>query len=41
VFVDDDGETHLFYQGNDDGGRTWFLSRVKLDWRNGRPILAP
>jgi predicted GH43/DUF377 family glycosyl hydrolase len=41
VFLDDDGATHLFYQGNDDGGRTWFLSRVKLDWRNGRPILAP
>jgi hypothetical protein len=23
---------HLFYQGNNDRGRTWYLSRVKLDW---------
>lgn len=41
VFVDEDGDTHLFYQGNSDGGRTWFLSRAKLAWRNGRPSLAP
>lgn len=41
VFVDEDGETHLFYQGNNDGGRTWFLSRARLAWRDGRPCLAP
>ncbi len=40
VFVDDDGQTYLFYQGNNDKGRTWFLSWVKLEWRDGRPCLV-
>jgi len=37
VFVDDDGQTYLFFQGNNDKGRTWFLSRVKIDWDGDRP----
>ncbi len=41
VFVDDDGQTYLFYQGNNDGGRTWWLSWVKLSWRDGRPYVSP
>lgn len=40
VFVDEDGTPYLFYQGNDDGGRTWFLSFVRLAWRDGQPVLA-
>jgi hypothetical protein len=39
VFVDEDSRTHLFFQGNDDGGRTWSISRVQLDWRSERPYL--
>lgn len=39
AFVDDDGVTYLFYQGNNDQGRTWYLSFVKLDWRNGVPAI--
>ena len=34
VFVDDDGSTWLFYQGNATYGKDWFLSRVRLGWRN-------
>lgn len=40
VFVDADGRTHLFYQGNRDRGKTWYLSRVELGWRDERPFVA-
>lgn len=31
VFVDNDGTIILFYQGNNEKGRTWFLSNVKIE----------
>ena len=37
AFTDEDGSTHLFYQGNNDHGKTWLLSRVKIGWRDGFP----
>ena len=37
LFEDDDGQLYLFYQGNKDRGRTWFLSWVKLGWDADRP----
>jgi beta-1,2-mannobiose phosphorylase / 1,2-beta-oligomannan phosphorylase len=40
VFVDEDGTPYLFYQGNDDNGRTWLLSFVRLSWRNDEPALV-
>lgn len=39
LFVDDDGTNYLFFQANDDHGRTWYLSWVKVGWRDGRPYL--
>ena len=39
VFVDDDGQTYLFFQANNDRGRTWYISWVKLGWKDGRPHL--
>ena len=39
IFVDDDGQTYLFFQGNDDHGRTWYISWVKLGWKDGRPYV--
>ncbi len=39
LFTDDDGRTHLFFQGNDDGGRTWYLSRVEIGWDERGPHL--
>ena len=39
VFADADGRTHLFYQGNSDHGKTWYLSRVELDWSTGSPVV--
>lgn len=34
------GRTFLFYQGNNDHGQTWHLSKVELKWKRGRPYLA-
>jgi hypothetical protein len=31
VFVDEDGTILLFYQGNNEKGRTWYLSNVKIE----------
>ncbi|MDF2963407.1 MAG: glycoside hydrolase family 43 [Paenibacillus sp.] len=32
LFTDDDGRTYLFYQGNNDHGKTWYLSNVEVVW---------
>jgi predicted GH43/DUF377 family glycosyl hydrolase len=40
VFVDEDGQTYLFFQGNNDHGRTWYLSFRRLEWTKGTPRLA-
>ena len=40
VFVDTDGRTILFFQGNNDKGRTWLLSCVEITWQNNRPAVA-
>ncbi len=39
VFVDDDGTTSLFFQGNNDMGKTWYLSRKRIGWKDNRPYL--
>lgn len=38
VFTAPDGRTWLFYQGNADNGRTWFLSKTEIGWRDGLPV---
>ena len=40
VFNDEDGTTYLFYQGNNDNGATWYLSKVKIEWKDGLPTVA-
>jgi beta-1,2-mannobiose phosphorylase / 1,2-beta-oligomannan phosphorylase len=40
IFVDDDGQAYLFYQGNDDGGKTWRISFIRIAWREGLPVLV-
>lgn len=37
VFTDRDGSTHLFFQGNADGGKTWFLSHARIEWDGDAP----
>ena len=39
VFQDTDRQTYLFYQGNSDHGKSWYLSKVKIGWRDDRPFL--
>jgi hypothetical protein len=41
VFIDDDGQTYLFYQGNNDNGSTWYLSVLKLGWNSNGPFIKP
>jgi predicted GH43/DUF377 family glycosyl hydrolase len=38
VFTDADGRTHLFFQGNNDMGRSWYLSRKQIVWVRGVPF---
>ncbi|MBN1937775.1 MAG: family 43 glycosylhydrolase [Anaerolineae bacterium] len=40
AFTDDDGQTHLFFQGNNDMGQTWNLSRVRIGWEEGEPRIV-
>ena len=40
LFEDTDGQTYLFYQGNNDKGKSWYLSKVKLGWnKKGLPFI--
>ena len=39
IFTDTDGRTYLFYQGNNDKGRTWLLSQHEVVWKHGLPKL--
>jgi len=42
MFEDDDGQLYMFYQANNDQGRTWFLSSVKIGWDGDRPrVIEP
>jgi hypothetical protein len=41
LFQDDDGRDYLFYQGNNDKGRTWYLSVMPIDWKDGKPVPSP
>ncbi len=39
AFTDDDGTTYLFYQGNNNHGKSWFISMVKIGWKDGKPFV--
>jgi predicted GH43/DUF377 family glycosyl hydrolase len=39
LFQDEDGKTWLFYQGNNDHGKTWFLSNREVGWNDKGPYL--
>ena len=40
IFLDDDGRTYLFFQGNCRPGVEWYLTNVEVLWRDGVPQLA-
>ncbi|HLP73220.1 MAG TPA: family 43 glycosylhydrolase [Bacteroidales bacterium] len=39
IFDNPDGPDYLFYQGNNDNGKTWFISNKKITWIKGLPSL--
>ncbi len=40
IFRDKDDRTYLFFQGNNDNGKTWFISYVEVKWNKKGPYLA-
>ena len=40
IFDAPDGRTYLFFQGNNTGGKTWFISQNEVIWVDGIPYLA-
>lgn len=40
IFSAPDGKLWLFYQGNDNKGKNWFLSKVKIEFRDGKPTIV-
>ena len=39
IFDDPSGRTYLFYQGNNDNGKTWYISNIEVFWNNKGPYL--
>lgn len=37
LFLDNNGRTYLFYQGNNDKGKTWFITNEEIFWKKGIP----
>jgi hypothetical protein len=39
IFEAGNGRTFLFFQGNNDKGKTWFISNVEVKWTRKGPYL--
>lgn len=39
VFKAQDGQNCLFFQGNNDKGKTWLLSKIEITWNKKIPYL--
>lgn len=39
IFEDTDGRTYLFFQGNDDNGKTWHISKIEIGWTEQGPYI--
>jgi len=39
IFSDRNGKTYLFFQGNNDNGKTWFISKVEIKWNKKGPFI--
>lgn len=40
LFTDDDGQMYLFFQGNNDNGQTWYLSKKRVVWEGDQPRIV-
>lgn len=39
IFRDRNGKTYLFFQGNNDNGKTWYISKAEVKWNKKGPFL--
>lgn len=39
IFQDDNGRTYLFFQGNNNKGKNWYISNVEVKWNDQGPYL--
>jgi len=39
IFQDDNGKIYLFFQGNNDNGKTWYISNIEVFWDEKGPFL--
>ena len=39
IFTDPKGKTYLFFQGNNDNGKSWYLSNIPVSWTAAGPAL--
>ncbi len=39
IFLDDDGRSYLFFQGNNDKGKTWLISQQEIVWDEDGPVI--
>jgi len=39
IFANPLGDDYLFFQGNNDNGKTWFISNVKIEWQHQIPVI--
>lgn len=40
VFTDDDGKTYLFYQGSGDMGKSWYITKCRIGFKDGLPFVC-
>lgn len=40
IFVEGNGDMHLFFQGDDTGGKTWSIGRHRIRWSGRMPSLV-
>lgn len=40
IFTDEDERTYLFFQGNNDKGKSWYISQQEVTWEGEFPVLA-
>lgn len=40
IFANPKGSDYLFFQGNNDSGKTWYLSNIKIVWDKEKPMLG-
>ncbi len=40
IFANPKGNDYLFFQGNNDNGKTWFISNMEINWEAENPVIT-